>query len=36
MERPYQLLVFDWDGTLMDSEARIIGCLAQTIGDTRL
>ena len=36
MERPYQLLVFDWDGTLMDSEARIIGCLAQTIGDLDL
>lgn len=36
MERPYQLLVFDWDGTLMDSEARIIGCLAQTISDLEL
>jgi len=36
MERPYQLLVFDWDGTLMDSEARIIGCLAQTIDDLDL
>lgn len=25
--RPYQLLIFDWDGTLMDSEARIVDCL---------
>ncbi len=24
---PYQLLIFDWDGTLMDSEARIVDCL---------
>ena len=23
----YQLLVFDWDGTLMDSEAKIVTCL---------
>ena len=34
---PYKLLIFDWDGTLMDSEARIINCLraasAQVIGE---
>ena len=24
---PYQLLIFDWDGTLMDSVARIVNCL---------
>jgi phosphoglycolate phosphatase len=23
----FELIVFDWDGTLMDSEARIVGCL---------
>lgn len=23
----YRLVIFDWDGTLMDSEARIVGCL---------
>ncbi len=22
----YRLLVFDWDGTLMDSQARIVAC----------
>lgn len=33
MELPYKLLVFDWDGTLMDSEARIVGCLAMTFSD---
>jgi len=25
----YQLIVFDWDGTLMDSEARIVACMQQ-------
>jgi phosphoglycolate phosphatase len=30
---PYKLLVFDWDGTLMDSEARIVSCLAMTLQD---
>ena len=24
---PWKLLIFDWDGTLMDSEARIVNCL---------
>lgn len=32
-ERNYQLLVFDWDGTLMDSEARIVSCLQQAIAE---
>lgn len=27
MEREFKLLVFDWDGTLMDSEARIVSCV---------
>lgn len=30
-----KLLVFDWDGTLMDSEARIVNCLQAAIRDTR-
>ena len=25
----YELVVFDWDGTLMDSEARIVACLQE-------
>ncbi len=33
---PYKLLVFDWDGTLMDSEARITGCLSMTFEDVGL
>lgn len=31
MSKAYDLLVFDWDGTLMDSEARIVNCLTKSI-----
>lgn len=29
----YQLIVFDWDGTLMNSEARIVACMQQAARD---
>jgi phosphoglycolate phosphatase len=29
----FELIVFDWDGTLMDSEARIVGCLRQAFAE---
>lgn len=29
----YKLFVFDWDGTLMDSEAKIVSCMHSTIQD---
>lgn len=29
----YQLIVFDWDGTLMDSETRIVTCIQQAARD---
>jgi len=32
----YELIVFDWDGTLMDSEARIVACLQMAAGDLGL
>ncbi len=32
----YQLLIFDWDGTLMDSEARIVACMETAAEDLRL
>lgn len=32
----YQLVIFDWDGTLMDSTARIVQCLARAAGDIGL
>ncbi len=33
---PTRLIVFDWDGTLMDSEARIVACLQAAIRETGL
>jgi phosphoglycolate phosphatase len=33
MSKKYQLIVFDWDGTLMDSEARIVTCMQQAARD---
>lgn len=33
MSQPFNLLVFDWDGTLMDSEASIVTCMQAAIGD---
>jgi phosphoglycolate phosphatase len=32
----YQLLVFDWDGTLMDSEAKIVACLQAAAADMQV
>jgi len=32
----YKLLVFDWDGTLMDSEARIIACMQAALVESAL
>jgi phosphoglycolate phosphatase len=32
----FKLLVFDWDGTLMDSEARIVDCVKAALADLEL
>ena len=32
----HKLIVFDWDGTLMDSEARIVACMRGAIADLGL
>jgi phosphoglycolate phosphatase len=32
----FKLLVFDWDGTLMDSEARIVSCVEAAVSDLGL
>jgi len=32
--KTYELLVFDWDGTLMDSEHRIVTCMQLAAADT--
>ncbi len=36
MSRPFRLLIFDWDGTLMDSLATIVDCMRQTALDLGL
>ncbi len=36
MSGGFDLVVFDWDGTLMDSEARIVGALRAAVRDTGL
>ncbi len=32
----YKLIIFDWDGTLMDSQARIVACLKCAADDLQL
>lgn len=32
----YKLIIFDWDGTLMDSQARIVACLQCAADDMQL
>jgi phosphoglycolate phosphatase len=32
----FKLLVFDWDGTLMDSEARIVACIEAAFRDLEM
>lgn len=34
MSKTYELIVFDWDGTLIDSEARIVTCMQCAARDT--
>lgn len=36
MSSRFKLLVFDWDGTLMDSEARIVACMRAAAADLEL
>ena len=33
MDKRYELVVFDWDGTLMNSEARIVACMQRAAAD---
>jgi phosphoglycolate phosphatase len=33
MNRQFSLIVFDWDGTLMDSEAKIVRCMQAAAAD---
>ncbi len=36
MNKPFELLVFDWDGTVMDSEAHIVASMQRAIDDVAL
>ncbi|MCF6338538.1 MAG: HAD-IA family hydrolase [Gammaproteobacteria bacterium] len=36
MKKTYELVVFDWDGTLMDSEAHIVTSMQRTLKDLDL
>jgi len=36
MKYKKELIVFDWDGTLMDSQARIVNCFRAAIRDMKL
>lgn len=36
MDSRIRFIVFDWDGTLMDSEAQIVSCLHAAIADLQL
>jgi phosphoglycolate phosphatase len=36
MGQAYNLIIFDWDGTLMDSEARIVSCIQAACRDLDL
>lgn len=36
MPKPFKLIVFDWDGTLMDSVAKIANCLRAAAADCGL
>ena len=36
LTKPYRLLIFDWDGTLMDSPAKIVDCLRIAAAEARL
>jgi len=35
-QRPYDLLIFDWDGTLMDSVGSIVECTRATLAELRI
>ncbi len=35
MKKKYQLIIFDWDGTLMDSTAQIVNCMQLSITEMK-
>ena len=35
-KKDYELIIFDWDGTLMDSESKIVNCFRKAVADIEL
>lgn len=35
-QKKYELIIFDWDGTIIDSQAHITGCMQRAIADENL
>ena len=35
-KKDYELIIFDWDGTLMDSERKIVNCFRKAVADIEL
>jgi phosphoglycolate phosphatase len=36
VKKDYELIIFDWDGTLMDSESKIVNCFRKSMADLEL
>ena len=36
VRKDYELIIFDWDGTLMDSESKIVNCFRKAVADLDL
>jgi phosphoglycolate phosphatase len=36
VKKDYELIIFDWDGTLMDSESKIVNCFRKSMADLAL
>ena len=34
--KDYDLIIFDWDGTLMDSESKIVNCFRKAVADIQV
>jgi len=36
INKPVELIIFDWDGTLMDAEAKIVNCFRKSVADIEI
>ena len=35
-KKAYELIIFDWDGTLMDSAGKIVNCFRKAVADVEI